>query len=604
MCFAFLDRVRCVRGIVRGIASSRTLSDVQTPPASGRHGAVADVAARAAPLTAYAVVPDCRGQVTAYAFVPNRGDRTVSVIDMHAERVLATVPVGAEPWGVAVTPDGRRAYVTNASSNSVSVLDVARRSVVTTIAVPHAPQGIAVAPDGRHVYVAATDADVLCVIDVETNTVVGSPIPAGISPWGLAITPDGRQALVVNTLANSVVVIDLATREIEARINTGALPFKVTIAPDGRHAYVSNGGANTITPIDVVACAAEAEIPVGVLPDDVAVTPDGRIVIVGNSGGNTVTFVDAGARRAIATAPVAGKLAGLGMPPHQRRLFVSLASTRAIVCIDLDTHGPIGPPLPVGALPSSPGFTASIIVPDAASSALVIADDEDLGLLGFGRFIAFNGGTLRLAGPWRTMRHVSLLAHGGSIDTAGFDAIVEGDLINDGAFRKAGAGTLALYGVNSHRGDTFILEGTLRIEDSHDAPIYVEGGVLGGCGAVRSVTVISGAISPGADRPGTLHATDVTMAPGSVLLIDLCGPVAGSDYDQLAVSGAATLNDATLTIRPRGQLPAGASFTILTNASGCFAGLPEGSVAVVGARRFHITYRGGGGSDVVLTVPC
>ena len=42
-----------------------------------------------------------------------------------ANTVTATVTVGSEPGGVAVTPNGAYAYVTNLGSNSVSVISTA-----------------------------------------------------------------------------------------------------------------------------------------------------------------------------------------------------------------------------------------------------------------------------------------------------------------------------------------------------------------------------------------------------------------------------------------------------------------------------------------------
>jgi DNA-binding beta-propeller fold protein YncE len=39
--------------------------------------------------------------------------------------VAATVPVGAAPYGVAVTPDGSSVYVVNAAGNTASVIATA-----------------------------------------------------------------------------------------------------------------------------------------------------------------------------------------------------------------------------------------------------------------------------------------------------------------------------------------------------------------------------------------------------------------------------------------------------------------------------------------------
>ncbi len=49
----------------------------------------------------------------------NRDSNSVSVIDTATNTVVATISVGANPFGVSFSPDGTRAYVTNQTSNEV-----------------------------------------------------------------------------------------------------------------------------------------------------------------------------------------------------------------------------------------------------------------------------------------------------------------------------------------------------------------------------------------------------------------------------------------------------------------------------------------------------
>ena len=53
--------------------------------------------------------------------------------------VVATTAVGREPRGVAINPSGTRVYVPNAGSNNVSVIDTSNNSVVATVPVGDQP---------------------------------------------------------------------------------------------------------------------------------------------------------------------------------------------------------------------------------------------------------------------------------------------------------------------------------------------------------------------------------------------------------------------------------------------------------------------------------
>jgi len=63
------------------------------------------------------------------------------VISIPTNTVVTTIPVGTQPHGVAVTPDGAFAYVSNFYENSASVIDTASNTVVDTV------QGVALFPE-------------------------------------------------------------------------------------------------------------------------------------------------------------------------------------------------------------------------------------------------------------------------------------------------------------------------------------------------------------------------------------------------------------------------------------------------------------------------
>ena len=93
----------------------------------------------------------------------------------------STVPVGDNPWGLAVTPEGARVYVANHGSHTVSVLSTATNTVLTTVPVGTNPRGLAITPDGAWVYVANYNSSTVSVIATATNTVVDT-VPVGEYP--------------------------------------------------------------------------------------------------------------------------------------------------------------------------------------------------------------------------------------------------------------------------------------------------------------------------------------------------------------------------------------------------------------------------------------
>jgi YVTN family beta-propeller protein len=78
------------------------------------------------------------------------------------------IPVGREPFGVAVTPDGKHAYVANAFSSNVSVIATATNTVVTTVMAGNIPFGVGIMPPSKGISFSAFNAKL--EIDLEQNS--------------------------------------------------------------------------------------------------------------------------------------------------------------------------------------------------------------------------------------------------------------------------------------------------------------------------------------------------------------------------------------------------------------------------------------------------
>ena len=294
-----------------------------------------------------------------YAYVTNYGSNSVSVIDRVTKTVVATVTVGANPAGIALTPDGAFAYVGSYGSGKVFVIATASNTVVATVPVASAVS-IAITPNGAFAYVTTRESNTVSVIATATNTVVAT-IPVGSVPIGIAITPDGVFAYVTaqGSGSNIVSVIATATNTVVATVTVGMQPWGVAFTPDGAFAYVANGGSATVSVIATATNTVVATVPVGVNPVGVALTPNGSFAYVASMNSNIVSVINTANHTVVATIPVGGGPHGVGITPDGAFAYVTLNGSNLVSVIDTATNTVVTT-VTVGSSPIWVAFTPSL----------------------------------------------------------------------------------------------------------------------------------------------------------------------------------------------------------------------------------------------------
>lgn len=164
----------------------------------------------------------------------NPNTATLTKIQTSNNTVIQTLgpfsPNGfSGPFAIAINNTNTRAYVTNFGSNNfqpygttISVVDLNTNLIIATIPVGIQPSGLAIVPGDNYAYISnyntlyqspvqfqnlTAGEGTLNVLDLKTNTVVGKTIKVGQSPANIVISQSGDLVFVSNYTSNTVSVI-------------------------------------------------------------------------------------------------------------------------------------------------------------------------------------------------------------------------------------------------------------------------------------------------------------------------------------------------------------------------------------------------------------
>jgi autotransporter-associated beta strand protein len=241
------------------------------------------------------------------------------------------------------------------------------------------------------------------------------------------------------------------------------------------------------------------------------------------------------------------------------------------------------------ALPANLSFNTS----RATGNGAIVNDAGNNSIAGPINMIAGGGNTLFtvLGGSLALDGNItSNVTTGRTLQLAGVGSNAVNGIIQDGSGAASvlvQSGTWTFSNANTNTGTTTVSGGTLALSGSLAGPLTVNGGTF----APRGLPATGSAL---------------TLNVGGNFQTRINGTTAGTQYDQLAAGGSVTLGGPLDLVAGPG-LGAGATFRILNKTSagaisGTFAGKPEGSAFTDDGYTWIISYLGGDGNDVVLTL--
>jgi YVTN family beta-propeller protein len=143
----------------------------------------------------------------------------------------------ADPFDIAITPDGKRAFVSNAGVDCITVLDI---------------------DSIRMLLAESTDK----MLDTYSNHLgissrfVSKRIPTGANPKGLVLSPDGKKLYVAEHLQDRIAVISTESLETLETIELGG-SGRITVARRGRQ-LLNNAGHTFQTQYSCYTCHPDA----------------------------------------------------------------------------------------------------------------------------------------------------------------------------------------------------------------------------------------------------------------------------------------------------------------------------------------------------------
>jgi DNA-binding beta-propeller fold protein YncE len=201
------------------------------------------------------------------ALIANRASKDVNVlsIDGKSVKVVATVPIGDAAVAVSITPDGKRAFVVKNTTGRVAVLalDGDKVSYNSTMDIPTGanPYNLALTPDGALGFVVnngvrGNNASITVFDARGPHPRVIDTLAIGDGPEGFAVAPDGKSAVVLllhgstsgpsewpyhpNGGAVMIAIENGKARVVPGEVKLGSVPEGLAYSRDSKYVYVGD----------------------------------------------------------------------------------------------------------------------------------------------------------------------------------------------------------------------------------------------------------------------------------------------------------------------------------------------------------------------------
>ncbi len=305
------------------------------------------------------------------------------------------VPAQAQERVAAEAPS--QVFVVNTQDASVSLVDITTMKEIRRIPVGARPYGVVVSRDGRRLAVGVEDEEKVKFFDTVDFKLVGETRVGKMYNDHIVLTPDGRHILVANFYSDDVVAIDAETMKEAYRIKGASAPHVIKYGPLRKHAYVTCKKITGIAIVDPQSRQLVKFHQINVNPRSLTFAPDESKVYFGSFWVDGFFEMDAESgkvTRLFSLQPPAGNTApqevtyhgvetvfpGIVLAANEGRSYVDAVDVRSGKQVDRLNEG-VSKPCCVERIPSEAGGAARVLVSNIEDGTLQLVEVSPEGKL-------------------------------------------------------------------------------------------------------------------------------------------------------------------------------------------------------------------------------
>ncbi len=244
----------------------------------------------------------------------------LSLVDLAAEKVVASEPVRQSWFGLAVSPKEDRVWWSGGGGNVLHTFDLEDGKLTRTSKAEPDParmtkeerdkykEELAKQKEfksglfldaGERLYSLDVDAGTITLVDPKTGE-AGKTATVGGRPYDVLLNRAGTQMYVSDWAGRQLLVLDPKELRVVSKIPVGEHPNQMAVHPKDDRLFVACASSNCVSVVDTkrgvvtetIYTALFPKAPEGSTPDALALTPDGKTLFVANADNNCVAVVD------------------------------------------------------------------------------------------------------------------------------------------------------------------------------------------------------------------------------------------------------------------------------------------------------------------------